>query len=92
MNALRIACDDSVAVVVQEIAAGEPVVLTGEQDSGVVTREKIPFGHKVALVPIAQDESVIKYGHPIGRATDDILPGAHVHTHNLVSVRGAANR
>lgn len=92
MNTLRIACGDSVAVAVQEIAAREPVVLTGEEDTGAVTRETIPFGHKVALVPIARDESVIKYGHPIGRATGDILPGDHVHTHNLVSVRGAAKR
>ncbi len=42
-------------------------------------------GHKYALRAIAQGESVIKYGFPIGEATCDIPAGAHVHTHNLKS-------
>lgn len=40
-------------------------------------------GHKYALVPIKAGENVIKYGSPIGHATEDIEAGAHVHTHNL---------
>ena len=40
-------------------------------------------GHKYALVPIKAGENVIKYGSPIGHATEDIGVGAHVHTHNL---------
>ena len=40
-------------------------------------------GHKYALVPIKAGENVIKYGSPIGHATEDIGAGAHVHTHNL---------
>jgi altronate dehydratase small subunit len=55
-----------------------------------VTREAIPFGHKVAIVAIRQGETVVKYGASIGRATADIAPGEHVHVHNLRSVRGAA--
>ena len=46
-------------------------------------RELIPAGHKVALHAIAPHTPIIKYGHPIGVATQDILPGAHVHTHNM---------
>ena len=37
---------------------------------------------------IAVGEPVIKYGSPIGIATSDIQPGAHVHTHNVASTRG----
>ena len=40
-------------------------------------------GHKRATCDIAQGENVIKYGFPIGHATEDIPAGAHVHTHNL---------
>ncbi|MBO5680651.1 MAG: altronate dehydratase [Lentisphaeria bacterium] len=40
-------------------------------------------GHKFALVDIAKGEKVIKYGMPIGYATEDIAKGAHVHTHNV---------
>ncbi len=91
MNALQIASNDSVAVAVQEILAGERVVLN-EGETAVLAREKIPFGHKVALIPIRPGDDVIKYDHPIGRAVKTIEPGDHVHTHNLVSVRGAASK
>lgn len=40
-------------------------------------------GHKYALKNIAKGEPVIKYGFPIGTASQDIQKGGHVHTHNL---------
>ena len=45
----------------------------------------IPAGHKLALRDIAAGEQVIKYGHAIGRAKEDIRAGEWVHTHNLRS-------
>ena len=45
----------------------------------------IPAGHKQALTDIPKGDFVIKYGYPIGRATEDIPGGAWVHTHNLRS-------
>lgn len=40
-------------------------------------------GHKYALRDIKKGENIIKYGFPIGHATEDIPKGGHVHTHNL---------
>ena len=40
-------------------------------------------GHKYALRDIKKGEDVIKYGNPIGHATEDIKAGEHVHTHNV---------
>ncbi|MBQ3016470.1 MAG: altronate dehydratase [Clostridia bacterium] len=40
-------------------------------------------GHKYACKRIKKGEAVIKYGMPIGTATEDIPQGAHVHTHNM---------
>jgi altronate hydrolase len=40
-------------------------------------------GHKYAIRPIAANENVIKYGMPIGHATEDIAVGEHVHVHNV---------
>lgn len=75
---------DNVAVAVSPLEPGHAV----STSAGVVdVLEPIPAGHKVALVPIAQDENVIKYGEPIGHATQPIRTGAHVHTHNLVGNR-----
>ena len=39
-------------------------------------------GHKIALCDIKKGENVIKYGYPIGHATEDIKAGDSVHTHN----------
>ena len=40
-------------------------------------------GHKYALCDIKAGENIIKYGNPIGHATEDIKAGEHVHTHNV---------
>lgn len=40
-------------------------------------------GHKEALRDIACGENVIKYGFPIGHATEDIKAGERVHVNNL---------
>lgn len=40
-------------------------------------------GHKYAIHDIKSGESIIKYGQPIGHATEDIKKGEHVHTHNM---------
>lgn len=44
-----------------------------------------PRGHKVALCDIPAGTEVIKYGFPIGRATQDIAEGEWVHSHNLAT-------
>jgi hypothetical protein len=78
------ACDN-VATALETLESGR-VVARGAAE--VTVRETIPRGHKVALAPIASGTAVIKYGSSIGIATEDILPGAHVHTHNVSSARG----
>ncbi len=40
-------------------------------------------GHKYALCDIEKGSKVIKYGFPIGVATDYIKAGEHVHSHNV---------
>lgn len=40
-------------------------------------------GHKYARFDIKKGENIIKYGSPIGHATEDIKKGDHVHNHNV---------
>ncbi len=42
-------------------------------------------GHKYAIKNIGKNEQVIKYGMPIGTATENICKGDHVHTHNVAT-------
>ncbi len=77
---VRITGQDTVAVALKPLKAGETVSFGA---GSVTLREDLPMGHKAALRDIRKGEPVIKYGFPIGEATEDIPAGAHVHTHNL---------
>ena len=48
-------------------------------------RGEIPQGHKIAVERIRSGEQVIKYGFPIGHATEDVEAGSWVHTHNMAT-------
>ncbi len=73
---------DNVVVANGRIEAGEAL------PAGAAALTVIEPGHKVAIRPIAKGEAVIKYAQAIGRATEDIAAGAHVHSHNLVFESG----
>jgi len=83
--ALVISARDNVATALQPLEAGQTITLG---DQSITVAEPTPRGHKIALRLIRKGEDVVKYGSTIGTATDDIAPGAHVHTHNLASGRG----
>lgn len=71
---------DSVAVALKDLPKGAVYAPAGED---VELLEEIPRGHKFALTDIAEGEQVVKYGFPIGLATQAIKRGAWVHTHNV---------
>ena len=80
---------DSVATALMDLCAGDEVSF--ERNGCMETMkvvDVIPFGHKFALVAIPEGGDVLKYGEVIGRATVPIAVGAHVHVHNLESLRG----
>lgn len=45
-------------------------------------------GHKIALSDISKGEDIIKYGYPIGCATENIAKGESVHSHNMKTKLG----
>ncbi len=66
---------DNVAIVANDGGLPTGTVLP----SGVVLRDHVPQGHKVALVDLAADAPVLRYGIPIGYALEDIPAGRWVH-------------
>ena len=62
-------------------------LMDGDQTITIRALDPIPLGHKIALADIAPGDTVIKYGHPIGRATQPIGKGHHVHVHNVKTRR-----
>ncbi len=82
---------DNVGVVVVEgLTAGTQmlcVVTHDDSDFRLTAETDIPIGHKVALKPLAEGDTVIKYGADIGRMVAAAAKGAHVHTQNLKTKR-----
>ncbi len=82
--------DDDVGVAAMDLKAGEiiqAVTLEGEPVSEVKLVTDVPLSHKVAMRDMEAKKDVIEYGTPIGYASQSISAGAHVHTHNLKSLR-----
>lgn len=77
---IKINSADNVVVAIEDLVEGDLLTVDGV---AIVIKNPVPTGHKIALVPIAQNENVIKYGYAIGHATIDIATGEHVHTHNI---------
>ena len=77
---IRLHPDDDVAIARSPISAGTTLPA---EFNGIVTLDDIPAAHKVALRLISADEPMRRYGQIIGFATQEIKPGAHVHTQNL---------
>lgn len=85
VHALLMHPDDNVAIAVADLPAGLVVAVADEQ---IRLTTPIPFGHKLARCAVARGGLLFKYGQPIGRALADIPAGAHVHVHNVESLRG----
>ena len=89
MNSLaQITARDMVAVALRPLRAGEAVPCGAGE---ITPLSDIPMGHKLALRDIRAGEPVIKYGFPIGQASQDIPRGGHVHTHNLHTLLSGAH-
>ncbi|WP_428030931.1 UxaA family hydrolase [Ancylobacter sp.] len=73
-----IALDDADNVVIAVDA-----IERGDLAAGVVARDRIPRGHKMARSRVMSGQALLKFGQPIGLATCDIAPGEWVHVHNI---------
>lgn len=84
--------DDDVGVAVEDLKKGSKigvVTLEGKAAGAVTLLNDVPLGHKVAMRDLSKDKPVIKYGRPVGKAVSAIAKGAHVHTHNVKTLRWA---
>ncbi len=84
---------DNVANLIGAGRRGETVRVEGPGiETEIVLADDIPANHKFACRPIESGQDVVKYGARIGRATCAIAVGAHVHVHNVESLRGRGDR
>lgn len=84
VNGILINPKDSVVTIAAAAEAGDDVAYTDAGERKVQRAlEDIPIYHKIAIRHIAKGDKVLKYGELIGIASSDIMPGMHVHVHNI---------
>ena len=80
---------DNVAIVANNGGLPSKTVLT----TGLILRDQVPQGHKVAIADIPADAPVLRYGIPIGYALKNISAGSWVHERllEMPNARGLDN-
>jgi altronate hydrolase len=71
---------DTVCVAARDLSTGDTVELPGGR---LRLLDDVNQGHKIARATIQPGEAVLKWGQPIGFATQPIEPGRWVHSHNM---------
>jgi len=74
---IRVHPNDNVAIVVNDGGLGEGAVFP----DGLVLRERVPQGHKVALADLAEGDEVIRYNVVIGYALKTLPKGSWINEH-----------
>jgi (2R)-sulfolactate sulfo-lyase subunit alpha len=78
---------DNVAVVVIETTKkGQNCsawIMENDKTIKVDSIVDIPLGHKIALLDLKEGDTILKYGHDIGKVVKPIKKGEHVHVHNV---------
>ena len=52
-------------------------------EDNIQSVDEIPLGHKIAMLDLNEGDTILKYGHDIGKVVKSIKKGEHVHVHNV---------
>ena len=82
---------DSVGVVVvEDVQPGKEVtgwIMETNETIKLKSLDAVPLGHKIALKDLKVGDTVLKYGHDVGKIVAEVAKGRHVHVNNLKTKR-----
>ncbi len=78
-HAIRMDERDNVAIVANAGGLEAGALFASGFAAGLTLRERVPQGHKVALVDIGEGDAIVRYGIAIGYAQKPIARGSWVH-------------
>ncbi len=58
-------------------------IMESDKTEKIQSINNIPLGHKIALKDFKDGDTILKYGHDIGKVVASIKKGDHVHVHNV---------
>ena len=78
--------DNVGVVVIEKITPNQDCscwIMENDKTVKIHSLNKISLGHKIAMVDFNEGDTIIKYGHDIGKVVKSIKNGEHVHVHNV---------
>ena len=58
-------------------------IMENDKSAKIQSKSEIPLGHKIAMLDLKEGDTILKYGHDIGKVVKNIKKGEHVHVHNV---------
>ena len=58
-------------------------IMENDKTVQIQSVDEIQLGHKIAMVDLNEGDTILKYGHDIGKVVKSIKKGEHVHVHNV---------
>ena len=78
--------DNVGVVVIESTKKGQECcawIMENDKTIKVSSINEVPLGHKIALQDLKEGDTILKYGHDIGKVVKSIKKGEHVHVHNV---------
>ena len=78
--------DNVGVVVIEKITSNQDCncwIMENDKSVTIKSKNEISLGHKIAMVDFKEGDTILKYGHDIGKVVKDIKKGEHVHVHNV---------
>ena len=78
--------DNVGVVVIEKITQNQDCncwIMENDKSVKIQSKNDIQLGHKIAMIDLNEGDTIIKYGHDIGKVVKGIKKGEHVHVHNV---------
>jgi len=78
--------DNVGVVVIEKISPNQEYncwIMENDKSVKIQSKNEISLGHKIAMVDLKEGDTILKYGHDIGKVVNNIKKGEHVHVHNV---------
>ena len=78
--------DNVGGVVIEKITPNQDCtcwIMENNKTVSIQSLNEIQLGHKIAMIDLNKGDTILKYGHDIGKVVKSIKKGEHVHVHNV---------
>ena len=78
--------DNVGVVVIEKITQNQDCncwIMENDKSVKIQSKNDIQLGHKIAMIDLNEGDTILKYGHDIGKVIKSIKKGEHVHVHNV---------